>query len=121
MEVARKHNIFVYYDCSCLDGDEQLSKEELEVAEEVVDIVDADASCLRLLKSGKLKHRDLEKTVSAEKAVIIRRKYLEDEISVNFSDIPFENYDWQLVSFDPQHFINASVYFRLKELAVKIQ
>jgi hydroxymethylglutaryl-CoA reductase len=50
------------------------------------------------LKSGKLKHRDLEKKFKTHEAVKIRRKYLSDVLSVKASaigNIPFEHYNYE--------------------------
>uniref|UniRef100_A0AC35FM53 3-hydroxy-3-methylglutaryl-coenzyme A reductase n=1 Tax=Panagrolaimus sp. PS1159 TaxID=55785 RepID=A0AC35FM53_9BILA len=64
---------------------------------EEIDVFDEDESFLRQLKAGKIKHRELEKKVTAERAVVIRKRYFEELLKIDLKDIPDKGYNYELI------------------------
>lgn len=71
----------------------------LESAEEETPEANDDKILARL-KTGQLKHRELEKEVGPQSAVHYRRKYVEEKSGVPLADLPHLAYDYETVGFD---------------------
>lgn len=51
------------------------------------------------LRSGKIKHRELESKFQPTKSIKLRRKFIEENLDQPLSQLPFENYDFSWVIF----------------------
>uniref|UniRef100_A0A914XVK4 3-hydroxy-3-methylglutaryl-coenzyme A reductase n=1 Tax=Panagrolaimus superbus TaxID=310955 RepID=A0A914XVK4_9BILA len=96
--ISEKHPKFeLGEECVPFPKIELESSESENYEHEETDIFDEDESFLRQLKSGKIKHRELEKKVCAEKAVRIRKRYFEELLNVDLTDIPDKNYNFEII------------------------
>ena len=59
---------------------------------------DDSSATLADLLTGKLKHRELESRYSPRKAVTVRRKFIERISGKDLGRLPYENYDYSIVS-----------------------
>uniref|UniRef100_A0AC34QUL3 Hydroxymethylglutaryl-CoA reductase (NADPH) n=1 Tax=Panagrolaimus sp. JU765 TaxID=591449 RepID=A0AC34QUL3_9BILA len=78
--------------------DTPTGKSETETLESGFDQEEENADLLRLMIDGKIKHRQLETKVAHERAVELRRLYIEHEAKTQLTNLPYKNYDYHLVS-----------------------
>lgn len=60
---------------------------------------DEEKIILAKLRSGKMRHRELEKSLDEDKSVKIRRRYIEEESGKNLANLSYKDYDYKLVGY----------------------
>lgn len=81
------------------DVDVNVDIASLSLHQHSFDKSESDSLILNDLRSGKLKHRELESKFKPTKSIDLRRKHIEENLNLSLAQLPFKHYDFSWVNF----------------------